>query len=229
MNPLYESVRKRLATETNSPSANIVIKSGTLSKEIDQNSRMVYGWATRERIDQENQVVIAGGVDLDTYFPKMVKSVYFNHDLSEPVGTARRCYRKGDGIFLDTYVLDTPFGKDLMTMIEAEAVGHYSIGGVITNAGPATEPELVKYGPNCELVLRSVQLREVSLVSMPCLPDAVLTGVVDKCMSTLDELLTKSYIKRTSAVRAGLDTTPTRKYHTVDISLSDECGTITFA
>ena len=102
------------------------------TESINRSARMVYGWLTRTCLDVDGEVICADGVDMETYFPTNVRAVYFNHDVEEgPVGSARRVFRKGDGWRLETFILPTPFGDDLLTMIEHGAVGHYSIGGRI--------------------------------------------------------------------------------------------------
>ena len=225
----YGNVRSRIAKTAQCSPGNVVVKAGEITPSVDMSNRMVYGWATREIKDQENEVVVADGLDLTTYFPAKVKSVYFNHDVEEePVGTARRCYRKGDGLYLATHILPTAFGNDLLIMVQHGAVGHYSIGGVVLDASPPNPDEMSKFGIDTELMLRRVMLREVSLVAMPCLPDAALEGIApdyDKSYAKIDELLTKGLIRRKSAILAGLLDADRTIYSTgIEFGNDDDCG-----
>lgn len=193
---------------------------------IDRGNRMVYGWATRRRLDMEGEVVNPDGVDLETYFPKMVKGVYLNHDTNElPIGVCRRCFKKDDGIWLESYISAGDIGDTVLTLIEDGAMGHYSIGAIVTDYSEPNGDEMLRYGANCTGIIRSSILRETSLVAMPALPDAKLQSMaVDRFLGRFDNLVTKGMIPRRMASKFGVvDISETRAFYPVSgFSLVDD-------
>ncbi len=153
--------------------------------------------------DMDNEVVIPGGLDR-SYFPKVVKAVYYGHQYDKkPVGVCRSLTVKDNGrsMYCSTYILPGAEGDDLLTMIEHGAIRGFSVGFTATSYGPPTKEEVKEYG-DCSTIVREGMLIEYSLTPMPCNPAAMM------------DLVSKSLIHRSSVERFGgesVEHVPARK------------------
>jgi HK97 family phage prohead protease len=170
---------------------------------IDRNTRTIpYSCISRAVVDMDDEVVLPGGLDT-SYFPERIRAVYVNHDYDKiPVGscTDLQTREQGRSMFAQTYIAPGPVGDDLLTAIEAGAMGGYSVGFKMLDFGPPTREEIAKYGPH-KIIMRRGQLIEYSFVAMPCCPDALIN------------LVGKGYIRRENAVRFGMPDTAKRVFH----------------
>lgn len=159
---------------------------------IDRTERLVKGFVSVATPDMDNEVVIPGGLDR-SYFPKMVKSVYYGHDYSKkPIGVCRSMTVKDGGraMYCSTYILPGAEGDDLLTAIEHGAINGFSVGFTAEDYGPPTKEEVKEYG-HCDTIVRRGKLIEYSIVAMPCCPAALM------------DLAAKSLIHRSSVERFG--------------------------
>jgi HK97 family phage prohead protease len=181
-----------------------VVKSATFDGEIDRDERLVKGIVSVAVPDMDGEVVVPAGLDM-TYFPDRVKGVFIDHNYRElPVGTCRNLSLKRGGsvLYSTTYILPGSRGDDLLTAIEHGALSGLSIGAKATDFGKPTSDEVRKYGQH-DSIVRKAKLIEYSFVAHPCNQDAMI------------DLVSKSLIRRDSAVAFGLNDTPKRRYHSV--------------
>lgn len=178
-----------------------VVKSASFDGEVDHDKRIVKGIMAAAVPDMDGEVVVPSGLDT-SYFPDRVKGVFIDHNYSElPVGACRNLSTKRGGsvIYSTTYVLPGPRGDDLLTAIHHGALSGLSLGAKAVDYGKPTSDEVKKYGPHNSIV-RKARLIEYSFVAHPCNQDAMI------------DLVSKSLIRRDSAVSFGLHDTPTRKW-----------------
>lgn len=152
-----------------------VIKTPT----VDMDNRLIQGVVTTDSVDMDGEVVVPGGIDT-TYFTGAddasgVRTVYYDHDYSRPIGTCRNMKATDEGIYAVTYIAKTAFGDELLTMVNEGIVRGQSIGFRRMDSGNPTFEETAKYGSDCKRVTRKSLMLEYSIVAMPCNPDAMLT------------------------------------------------------
>lgn len=169
---------------------------------IDFDQRLVKGIISAATVDEEGEVVQCHRLNLD-YFPHSTKCVYLDHDYVRyptGVGVCRSLAVRGESLFAITYIQPTQIGDDLMVAIECGALRHFSIGARATDFGPPTTEEVLKYGAHsCNI--RGGSLIEYSFTAMPANRTALI------------EAVSKSLIRRESAVAFGLDDTAARKFY----------------
>lgn len=156
------------------------------------------GIASTTAIDQEGEVLIPAGFDF-SYF-QAVKTVYWQHDYDEPVGTCRNWSIAKGVLYTTTFITRTSFGDDVLTMIQDGVINGLSVGVIPTDYGPPNDEEMRAYGPASNVIRKAIML-EYSITPMPCNQTALI------------EAVSKARIKRVSAVRMGLEDTPERKFH----------------
>lgn len=208
----YAEVRKRLAEGADQPVSFL----GAVDKmRVQHDERLVTGTTTKAVVDVDGEVVLPGGMD-PTLFPRVYKTVYLNHNLSQPVGACRNLSVKGDSIVAQTYISKTPLGEDVLTMIHEGVIEGQSWGFYILEASAPTPEEVRKYGDH-ERTIRRWMPREYSVTPMPACPGAsdLRPAEAEERMARLEEMVTKGLVHRSSAVAAGLQDSPTRRYFPV--------------
>lgn len=178
-----------------------VVKSANFDGDVDPEKRLVKGIMAVAVPDMDSEVVVPSGLDT-SYFPDRVKAVFIDHNYSElPIGACRNLTLKrgGSAMYCTTYVLPGARGDDLLTAIEHGAMSGLSLGAKATDFGKPNPEEVRKYGPH-DSIVRKAKLIEYSFVAHPCNQEAMI------------ELVSKSMIRRESAVAFGLNDTPKRKY-----------------
>lgn len=169
---------------------------------VDGGNRLVNGMASTTSVDMDGMVVLSTALD-QSYFPRRHKAVYLNHNYFDlPVGTCRSLTPKGDGLEAVTFVTRRAIGDELLTCMEEGALNGLSIAFRTSNVSEPTIEEAAKY-PGARSVARSGILIEYSLTPMPVNQDALIS------------LVSRSMIRRASAVVFGLKDTPRRVLHAV--------------
>lgn len=173
---------------------------GMLVSPTVSDGRVITGVIASSCTDLDGEVIVPGGLDT-SYFPKRVKSVYWNHDYDRvPVGTCAKLYYNDAGqLVSQTHIINTGFGDEILTAIREGAINGLSIGASVIEQGPPTHEESVKW-KGCRNVIRKAKMLEYSVVPMPANPDALM-GLVSKGLIR----------KATAEMMAGDAPTPTRK------------------
>lgn len=196
---LIERIQKKFA-DVLEPGADVFTTTSPIEATVDKANRIIKGVLGTEVVDEEGEVVLWRNMSF-RYFPTAAKAMYYQHDYdSLPVATCRNLGKRGNGLFVVAYVLPTDFGNDLLTAIEHGAVAHFSGACVRTDSGKPTYDEQAQY-PGCSMITREGWMLEGSFTGMPCNLQAMMS------------LVSKSLIKRSSAVTMGLDDTPVRKFY----------------
>jgi hypothetical protein len=141
--------------------------------------------AMTEAVDMDDDVVLAGGVDRDSYFFTN-KSVFVDHayDLSNLIGKARRIIPRPslDGVKQwDVHVRllkDHPHSASILELAEEGLIGS-SIGFAAKEFGPPSEKELAAYtsGPKSpRRIVRSWEWLEQSITAIPANVEAQAIG-----------------------------------------------------
>lgn len=148
---------------------------------VDWDNRLVQGIISTENVDLDGEVVVQSGIDT-TYFlgadaESGVRTVYWDHDYSRPIGTCRNLKLTRDGLYASTYISKTALGEEVLTLIDEGIVRGQSIGYRRLDSSDPDHAEVQKYGHNCGRVTRKAMLLEFSMTPMPCNPDAMLDQV----------------------------------------------------
>ncbi len=158
---------------------------------VDMEERLVKGICTTESVDLDGDVVLQDGLDTE-YFAGAdkesgVRTVYLDHDYSQPIGTCKNLAKTKDGIYCATYITKRPIGDEILTLIQEKIIKGLSIGFRNLEATPPSMEEMVKYGPSCDRIIRRSMLLEYSVTAMPANPGAMLE---------LQSLVAKSRVSR---------------------------------
>ncbi|MAM13031.1 HK97 family phage prohead protease [Martelella lutilitoris] len=139
-------------------------KFAPLEAEIDDRGR-VTGYASKFGIrDMGGDIVVKGAFSKSERKPKML----FQHDPGQVVGVWDRIEEDNTGLYVEGRVnLGSTLGKDVHSNLEFGAIDGMSIGFRTKDA--------VKTKSGREL--RSVDLWEVSFVTFPMLPEALVSSV----------------------------------------------------
>lgn len=199
MTPL-EKLRARVGTDAPEQCA---IFAGVITRaKVDRKARTVQGMVSTEGKAMDGMVWLPRQFDY-SYFPGKVRAVYLNHEYTMPVGMCRNMTTKGDGVFATTYITRNPIGDEIMTLIEEEALNGKSLGIRMLDWGPMTPDEKLEHGDAEGGICRKAKVLEYSLTAMPSDPDALI------------EVMSRSLVRRQTAVLLGLPDTPVRKFFPV--------------
>lgn len=139
-------------------------KFAPLEAEVDQRGK-VTGYASKFGIrDQGGDIVVKGAFGAMARKPKML----FQHDPSQVVGVWDKMAEDETGLYVEGRInLGSTLGKDVHSNLEFGAIDGMSIGYRAVDAVKAAGAR----------ELRKVDLWEVSFVTFPMLPDAVVQSV----------------------------------------------------
>lgn len=130
--------------------------------------------------------------------------IAWQHDWTEPIGKPLEAREDGYGLYLKARISQTNRGQDALTLLRDGVIGKMSIGytvegyKVLSDAegralmGESAYDQAVRDLPWWQdqiRVLTAIKLYEVSLVTVPANPKAVITGVKDGSLAglTLDD------------------------------------------
>lgn len=158
-----------------------ICKGGVLTgAQVDRKSRIIKGIVTLPSTDMDGDVILPEGIDTETYFMGPdgqelgVKTVYWDHDYSRPVGKCANIANRPGGLFANTFITRLPIGEDILTLVEEGILRGLSIGCRVLDAGPPTQVERDQYGPKCSRVIRKSMMLEYSVTPMPANPGALI-------------------------------------------------------
>lgn len=128
---------------------------------IDEEQRMVFGYATTEKRDQQGEIVRLAAVE--AALPDYMRFANIR-EMHQPwaVGTAEEASVDGVGFWIGAHVVD----DDAWKKVKAKVYKGFSIGGKVTGRDPLDRS-----------IITGLELTEVSIVDRPANPDAVFTVV----------------------------------------------------
>lgn len=187
------------------------VKAGPAVKlTVDEDTRVFEAIANTGCVDLDDEVVVPEGADL-SYFQKN-KTIFYNHDYAQPIGTMRhtRLINKGgEKVWVVGGAMSrTEFANDVLTMMDEGVIRGTSIGFRAKESRRPTEDETAKYGKHRSIVPEWDWL-ELSITGMPCNASAMIQSVTKSASSKtlldgLDDALRKNKISRKSARLMGL-------------------------
>lgn len=156
-------------------------KFAPLEAEIDQRGK-VTGYASKFGIkDQGGDIVVKGAFADQARKPKML----LQHDPAQVVGVWDMVQEDSDGLYVEGRVnLGSTLGKDVHSNLEFGAIDGMSIGYRAIDA--------VKTNKGREL--RKIDLWEVSFVTFPMLPEAVVSSV--KSIEDENPVILKRFVEQ---------------------------------
>lgn len=218
-----------------------VVRTRPQSVKADVGERLVQIVATTERIDVDDEVVVATGFmasadwirrnapkaglrpgPSDSYFLEN-RSVFVDHqyDMGSFVGKMRGLKPIANGGRTTGWEASVRLHKDHQftpTILEMSADGMIgsSIGFQRIESGKPTEDELKRYtrdGRKPAIISRTWEWIELSFTPMPANVDAQSVGYEDAKRAMLDDLVSKGRCPRALGVAMGLPESPTRRLY----------------
>lgn len=157
-------------------------------KSIDEQTGTIEGYgAWFGNVDDYGDVIMPGAFtkSLATRMPKML----FAHDTTQPIGVWDEAKEDAHGLYLKGRFSNTAQGQDVRALVQMRALDSMSIGYRTVDA---------EYNGSTR-ILKELDLREVSIVSIPANEKAVVTsaksaseqnGLIEAFKARID-LLTK--------------------------------------
>ena len=135
----------------------------TQIKEYDEAERTITMCGSTETADRVGDVVKMAGVDLENY--KKNPIILFNHDYDKPIGKALDVQVIDSKLIFKIQFADTDFGREIYYLLKNGYMNASSIGFI----GKEYEPN--DFGG---LTFTKIELLELSIVSVPCNPSAIV-------------------------------------------------------
>lgn len=185
---------------------------------VDRDQRLIRATAISSAIDLDDEVIVPEGCRFD--YLNRNRKIFADHqyDLQHCVGTLRNLKAVATvserGLRTTAwqaliYILPlehNPLGDDILTIAQEAGIG-LSIGFIPEDRAKPTEAELEEYGGGkmFRSICRALHVFEISLTCLPCNPEAqTVEEITGKRLALLDELVTKSKIRRETAELFGL-------------------------
>ena len=141
--------------------------------ELDELKARDDGWtfsgyaSTFGNVDEGGDVVLRGAFN-NSLRERPSPRLLWQHDLSEPIGRVLSLREDARGLFGEFKISRTARGQDVYVLLKDGALDSMSIGYI---------PEDQEYSDDGVRQLKSVSLREISVVSMPMNEEALITAV----------------------------------------------------
>lgn len=176
-----------------------------------KNPRDIVVTANTDDIDLDAEVVVPSGADTRHYRANGANFLDHKYDFPHHIGFMRSLKQSDDGrawinrsqIFSN---LKSPLADDLLVVAATAGIGS-SIGYEELEGSPPNEKDPVRY-QKAAWVTRKWSMIELSFTAMPCNVachgGAESAADAEKCWGILDNLVTKSRIKRETARAFGL-------------------------
>lgn len=128
-------------------------------------SNIFEGYAsTFDGLDLQGDTISKGA--FSTNLEKKDLLVLFQHNADHAIGKILEMKEDDHGLFVRGKISETTLGKDIMTLLKDQVLQKMSIGFKILDQEPTEDGRLLK----------SIDLIEISIVSFPANPDAIITG-----------------------------------------------------
>ena len=139
---------------------------------------------TTDSLDRDGEVLIPGGMDAADYLKNPV--VFWNHDYSTPIGTAKKIDKTANGWTAAGVMAARP--KDhpeaaewlpdtIHALMQQGVVRGVSVGFIPTETRKPSKADLEKYGDGLRGVHNRWKLLEFSVTPLPANQDALITTV----------------------------------------------------
>jgi HK97 family phage prohead protease len=137
-----------------------------LSKHAGLTDRQVIGIATEEIPDRDNEILTVDGADLSEYLKNPI--VLFSHDARKPIGRAslRKVAYAIEATITFPPVGVSPTADEVCGLVKSGVLSGLSVGFLPRDWAPAA---------NSGKKFTSWKMLELSIVSVPCNPSAVIT------------------------------------------------------
>ena len=159
-------------------------------KSMDENGRFAGYASVFHSVDRQRDVMLPGAFT-QTLAEKPVShlTVLWQHQWHEPVGITHQLFEDANGLYIEgQLLLDVARAREAHALMKAGAVSGMSIG---------YKPINYRHDPDTGIrYLESVELYEISLVTLPAHPDARISTVkaydaaedmqMDACLAALD-------------------------------------------
>jgi HK97 family phage prohead protease len=148
-------------------------------KAFDPSQEMVItGIANAATVDRINELIEMSQWKLDSYLKNPI--ILYQHEYDDPIGFARNVQVTSQGLSFEAVIGDPSKGYEL-TEAQREARSLLA-QGVLKAFSVGYYPEDYEYDSAHEVwKLKNVDLMEISLVSVPCNPDSLLTSIKSFC------------------------------------------------
>lgn len=135
----------------------------TQIKEYNEAERTITMIGSTETADRVGDIVKMAGVDLSNY--KKNPIILFNHDYDKPIGKALDVQVIDNKLVFKIQFADTDFGREIYYLLKNGYMNASSIGFIGK-----------EYAPNDfgGLTFTKIELLELSIVSVPCNPNAIV-------------------------------------------------------
>lgn len=133
-------------------------------KEFQDNEKIIVMCGSTENADRTGDRILMKGVDLSNYRNNPV--ILFQHDYDKVIGKALEVYIQDNKLYFKIQFADTELASEVYELVKGGYINASSIGFI----GKEYEPN--KFGG---LDFKAIELLELSIVSVPCNPEALVS------------------------------------------------------
>lgn len=152
----------------------LVYKQAQSTESIDSENAIV-GWGSKPLPDRDKELIEAGAWDLDNYRKNPI--LCLSHDLSRPpIGKVIWVKSDPNGLKFKAKFANTERGREVYQLYKEGIMNAFSVGFRPKAGGFVENPTEEKY-KGLKKVFKSVELFEISCVTIPSLPDALVECV----------------------------------------------------
>lgn len=161
----------------------------------DDDERSFVATITTETVDRDGDVVLAKGLDFESFNKNPV--VLLGHPMGMsgpgdlPIGRAKWVKAKGRKVIAEVVPAPTELGNEVFELIRGGFLSAVSIGFRAIDVGPPTTKELKSHPEWAEAkrIFRKSELVEFSVVNVPANPDALITAIRKGLVKLSDDTL----------------------------------------
>ena len=150
-------------------------------KKLDPEKRQFEATITSERLDRDNEVLIAEGMDPSDFLKNPV--IFWNHDYAKPVGKALDVNKRTMRVTSKAQIAQRPadhqgefFPDYVWALVDQDIIKGVSVGFIPSEWRDPTENDRRKFG-DVRTIHSKWKLLEWSLAPLQCNVDAVVTAV----------------------------------------------------
>lgn len=151
----------------------------TVGKEFNDEEKSLVAWASKSVVDRDGELILPGAWDLGAFTSNPV--ILLSHDYKQlPVGKALWTKQESDGLKFKVRFASTPNGDEAYQLFKEGILNAFSVGFI-----PKEEDtgEIARKH-NAKRVYKKVELLEISVVSVPSCPAALVeranSGLITK-------------------------------------------------